>query len=194
MRRSAIARVVEQAHSTATICRYAKVRFPNVEVSWDKTWTAKKNHQRLWEGKMTVARILAAKGKDVVTTQPHRTLAEAAALLTARNIGAAVVTDAQGRVLGMLSERDILHAVGKGGAAALDNAVSKHMTALVVTTQENECVDRAMEKMTVRRCRHLPVVVDERLVGIVSIGDVVKYRLEQLEHEHQALREYIATA
>jgi len=67
---------------------------------------------------MTVARILAAKGKDVVTTQPHRTLAEAAALLTARNIGAAVVTDAQGRVLGMLSERDILHAVGKGGAAA----------------------------------------------------------------------------
>jgi CBS domain-containing protein len=143
---------------------------------------------------MTVARILAAKGKDVVITQPHRTLAEAAALLTVRNIGAAVVADAQGHVLGMLSERDILHAVGTGGAAALDDSVSKHMTAPVVTTHADESVDRAMEKMTVRRCRHLPVVVDERLVGLVSIGDVVKYRLEQLEHEHQALREYIATA
>jgi CBS domain-containing protein len=143
---------------------------------------------------MTVARILAAKGKDVVTTQPHRTLAQAAALLTERNIGAAVVADAQGHVLGMLSERDILHAVGTGGAAALDDAVSKHMTALVVTTHLDESVDRTMEKMTLRRCRHLPVIADERLVGLVSIGDVVKYRLEQLEHEQQALREYIATA
>jgi CBS domain-containing protein len=143
---------------------------------------------------MTVARILAAKGRDVVTTQPHRTLAEVAALLTERNIGAAVVADGQGRVLGMLSERDILHAVGKGGAAALNDAVSKHMTTPVVTAREDECVDRTMEQMTLRRFRHLPVVVDERLVGIVSIGDVVKYRLEQLEHEQQALREYIATA
>ncbi|MGH6856904.1 MAG: CBS domain-containing protein [Methylocella sp.] len=143
---------------------------------------------------MTVARILAAKGRDVVTTQPHRTLAEAAALLTARSIGAAVVTDAHGRVLGMLSERDILHAVGTGGAAALDDAVAKHMTAPVVTSDEDESVDMTMEKMTVRRCRHLPVIVNERLVGIVSIGDVVKYRLEQLEHEYQAMRDYIATA
>jgi CBS domain-containing protein len=144
---------------------------------------------------MTVARILAAKGRDVVTTQPYRTLAEAAALLTARNIGAAVVTDAQGRVLGMLSERDILHAVGMmGGAAALDDAVAKHMTTPVVTTDEDECVHVAMEKMTLRRCRHLPVVVDEKLVGIVSIGDVVKHRLEQIEHESQAMRDYIATA
>jgi CBS domain-containing protein len=146
------------------------------------------------EEMMTVARILAAKGRDVVTTQPHRTLAEAAALLTARNIGAAVVADPQGRILGMISERDILHAVGESGAAALNDAVSKHMTATVVTTHEDESVDRAMEKMTLRRFRHLPVVAEERLVGLVSIGDVVKYRLEQLEHEHQALREYIATA
>ncbi|MGH6937279.1 MAG: CBS domain-containing protein [Methylocella sp.] len=143
---------------------------------------------------MTVARILAAKGRDVVTTQPHRTLAEAAALLTARKIGAAVVTDAQGCVLGMLSERDILHAVGTGGAVALDDAVANHMTAPVVTTNEDEGVRVAMEKMTAQRCRHLPVVEDERLVGIVSIGDVVKYRLDQIEHEHQAMREYIATA
>jgi CBS domain-containing protein len=143
---------------------------------------------------MTVARILAAKGRDVVTTEPHRTLAEAAGILMARNIGSAVVADAQGRVLGILSERDIVHAIGKGGAARLNDAVSKHMTAPVVTAHDDESVDMTMEKMTVRRCRHLPVIVNERLVGIVSIGDVVKYRLEQLEHEYQAMREYIATA
>jgi CBS domain-containing protein len=142
---------------------------------------------------MTVARILAAKGRDVVTTPPHRTLAEAAALLTARNIGSAVVADAQGRVIGILSERDIVHAISKGGAAALNDAVSKYM-APVVTAHDDESVDMTMEKMTVRRCRHLPVIVNESLVGIVSIGDVVKYRLEQLEHEYQAMREYIATA
>jgi CBS domain-containing protein len=142
---------------------------------------------------VVVARILAAKGSDVITTEPHRTLAEAAALLMARNIGAAVVTDAHGRVLGIISERDIVHAVGKGGAAVLEEAVSKHMTAPVVTTHENEYIHTAMEKMTVKRHRHLPVVDGEKLVGIVSIGDVVKHRLEQIEHEHQAMREYIAT-
>jgi CBS domain-containing protein len=143
---------------------------------------------------MTVARILAAKGRDVVTIHPDLTLAETAALLSERNIGAAVVSDAHRQVLGMISERDILHAVGAGGAAALDDAVSKHMSVAVVLAHEDEPVDVAMEKMTVRRCRHLPVVVDGRLAGIVSIGDVVKYKLEQLEHEQQALREYIATA
>jgi CBS domain-containing protein len=142
---------------------------------------------------MTVARILVAKGKDVVTTQPHRTLAEAAGILMTQNIGAAVVADAQGRILGILTERDIVCAVGKDGAVALSDTVSKHMRP-AVTTHEEESVDRTMEKMTVRRCRHLPVVADEMLVGIVSIGDVVKYRLEQLEHEQQAMREYIATA
>jgi CBS domain-containing protein len=143
---------------------------------------------------MIVARILAAKGREVVTTQPHRTLAEAAALLTARKIGAAVVTDAQGRILGMLSERDICVAIGKDGAAALDDAVSERMTTEVLTTYEDETVEQTMAKMTHRRCRHLPVIEDGKLTGIVSIGDVVKFRLEQLEHEHQAMREYIATA
>jgi CBS domain-containing protein len=143
---------------------------------------------------MIVARVLAAKGRDVVTTEPQRTLAEAATLLTVRKIGAAVVTDTQGYILGMLSERDILRAVGNGGAAALRDTVSRHMTAEVLTTHENETVDRTMEKMTNRRCRHLPVVEDGKLAGIVSIGDVVKHRLEELEHEHQAMREYIATA
>ncbi|HMF07387.1 MAG TPA: CBS domain-containing protein, partial [Methylocella sp.] len=84
-------------------------------------------------------------------------------------------------------------AVGNRGVTALQDTVSRHMTAEVLTTHENETIDRTMEKMTNRRCRHLPVLEDGKLVGIVSIGDVVKYRLEELEHEHRAMREYIAT-
>jgi CBS domain-containing protein len=141
-----------------------------------------------------VASILAAKGRDVVTTEPHRTLAETAALLTARNIGAAVVADRQGQVLGMISERDILHAIGNGGAATLNDPVSNHMTTAVVTTHEKEHIHVIMEKMTVGRYRHVPVMDGGKLVGIISIGDVVKHRLEEIEHEHQAMREYIATA
>src|SRR5262245_40093760 len=142
---------------------------------------------------MIVARILAAKGRDVVTNESKRTLVEAAAVLTARKIGAAVVTDSQGYILGILSERDILRAVGNRGVTALQDTVSRHMTAEVLTTHENETIDRTMEKMTNRRCRHLPVLEDGKLVGIVSIGDVVKYRLEELDHEHRAMRDDIAT-
>ena len=91
-------------------------------------------------------------------------------------------------------ERDIVHAIAKDGTPALNDAVSKYMAKPVVTAHEDDFVDMVMEKMTVGRCRHLPVVADEKLIGIVSIGDVVKYKLDQLEHEHQALREYIETA
>ncbi|HXW73015.1 MAG TPA: CBS domain-containing protein [Methylocella sp.] len=142
---------------------------------------------------MTVARILASKGKDVFTIGPSCALSEAIGQLRARNIGAAVVTDARGVVLGILSERDILHALAQNGAMALDDSVSRHMKE-PVEIHAGECIEKAMEKMTVRRCRHLPVMAEDKLAGIVSIGDVVKYRLEQLEHEHQAMREYIATA
>ena len=143
---------------------------------------------------MTIARILAAKGRDVVTTQPHRTLAEVAEVLVAKNIGAVVVTDDQGSVIGILSERDIVRALAKRGTAAFNDAVSKHMTAEVITTSEDECVRVAMEKMTNERSRHLPVIRNERLVGLVSIGDMVKHRLAECEYEHKAMREYIATA
>lgn len=143
---------------------------------------------------MTVARILAEKGRDVVTTEPHRTLAEVAALLAARNIGAVVVAEGQGRVLGILSERDIVRVVGRRGAGVLHDVVTRHMTANVVTIGEDEAVSATMEMMTNRRFRHLPVVQDGRLVGIVSIGDLVKYRLAEMEHEHNAMREYIASA
>ena len=141
---------------------------------------------------MTIARILAAKGRDVITTQPHRTLAEVAEVLVASNIGAVVVADVQGSVLGILSERDIVRAVVKCGIAVFNDAVSTHMTTKMITTSEDECVHVAMEKMTNERSRHLPVIRDERLVGLVSIGDMVKHRLAECEYEHQLMREYIA--
>jgi CBS domain-containing protein len=143
---------------------------------------------------MTVARILAEKGTDVVTTQPHRTLGEVAELLTSRDIGAVVVADIQGSVLGILSERDIVRAVGRGGPSALNNAVSAHMTSKVVATTEDETVHATMSKMNLWRCRHLPVIKDGKLGGILSIGDVIKFRIAEIEHEHSAMREYIATA
>jgi CBS domain-containing protein len=143
---------------------------------------------------MTIARILAAKGRDVVTTRPDLTLAEVAGVLVAKNIGAVVVADDQGSVIGILSERDIVRAVAKRGTTVFNEAVSMHMTAEVITTSEDECVHVAMEKMTNGRFRHLPVICQERLVGLVSIGDVVKHRLAECEYEHKAMREYITTA
>jgi len=141
-----------------------------------------------------MGRILAAKGRDVVTTQPHRMLADAAEVLVAKNIGAVVVVDDQGSVIGILSERDIVRAFAKRGTAVFNEAVSMHMTADVITTSEDESVYAAMEKMTNERSRHLPVIRDARLVGLVSIGDMVKHRLAECEYEHKAMREYIATA
>jgi CBS domain-containing protein len=142
---------------------------------------------------MTVARVFAAKGRDVITAQPHLTLAEIAEVLMAQNIGAVVVADVQGNVLGLLSERDIVRAISNRGTAALTDAVTMHMTR-VVTTTEDESIHEAMEKMTNERFRHLPVISHERLVGLVSIGDLVKYRLAECEYEHKAMREYIASA
>lgn len=142
---------------------------------------------------MTVARILAKKGREVATTQPHRTLREVANLLAARNIGAVVVADVQGRVLGILSERDIVRAVATRGGDGLDDAVSIYMTTRVITASEEDTVLATVEKMTAGRFRHLPVVKDGQLAGIVSIGDAVKFRLEEMEREQSAMREYIAS-
>jgi CBS domain-containing protein len=145
------------------------------------------------EDEMTVARILATKGREVLTAQPHRTLKEAAEILTARGVGAVVIADVQGSVLGILSERDIVRAISLRGPKALDDAVSMHMTTQVVTTSEEETVLATVEKMNAGRFRHVPVMKNGRLAGIVSIGDVVKFRLAEMEHEHSALREYIAS-
>jgi CBS domain-containing protein len=142
----------------------------------------------------TVARILSVKGRDTVTTQPHRTVAEVAKLLDEKGIGAVLVTSADGGLLGILSERDILRAMARSGPAVLDDAVSRHMTSKVVTTRLDCTVTSVMEAMTAGRFRHMPVLEDRRIVGVVSIGDVVKHRIEQIESEHTALRDYIASA
>jgi CBS domain-containing protein len=143
---------------------------------------------------MSVAQILAGKGRDVVTTQPHRTLMEAVSLLSSKGIGAVVVADASKNVLGIISERDIMRAIGATGADALGEPVSRHMTAKVFTVTEDTAINAVMETMTNGRFRHVPVVSDGKLVGLVSIGDVVKYHVNEIETEHRALRDYIATA
>jgi CBS domain-containing protein len=143
---------------------------------------------------MTVARILKEKGRDVLTTQPHRTLKEAAELLGSKGVGAVVVSDAAASVLGILSERDVVRAIGARGALALEDPVSRHMTARVSTVREDATIDEVMATMTNGRFRHMPVVENGRLVGIVSIGDIVKRHVDALHSESEALREYIATA
>jgi len=143
---------------------------------------------------MTVARILAEKGREVFTTQPHCTLKEVIDLLAEKGVGAVVVADASMTVLGILSERDVVRVVAQSGASALNDPVSRHMTAKVTTVPRDSTIDHVMQTMTEGRFRHLPVVEDGRLIGIVSIGDVVKRHVMALDSERQALREYIATA
>lgn len=143
---------------------------------------------------MTVKAILSRKGSDVLTIDPAATLAAAAKLLAERRIGAIVVTGLDARVAGILSERDIVRALAERGADVLNERVDHVMTRRVVTCTETETIASVMEHMTAGKFRHLPVTDQGRLVGIVSIGDVVKYRLHEIETESQALREYILTA
>ncbi len=142
---------------------------------------------------MIVAHILASKGRDVATTTPTKAITEVVSELVARKIGALVVLD-RGRVAGIVSERDIVKAIGLRGAAILDEPVSSIMTRDVVTCREADTINGVMSRMTRRRFRHLPVVEDGDLVGIVSIGDVVKARIEEVEYEAGELRTYIASA
>lgn len=143
---------------------------------------------------MNVAQLLGDKGHDVVTVQPDRTLAEAARILSGKRIGAVVVTAADGALCGILSERDIIRALGESGAAALEKPVSQAMTAKVVTCRPQTSIDELMEMMTSGRFRHVPILEDGRIAGIVSIGDVVKHRVAEIEAESRAMRDYIAMA
>lgn len=142
---------------------------------------------------MTVQHILAEKGRDVLTILPERTLADAARLLADRRIGAVVVANADQTLVGILSERDIVRAMARTGGEALQHAVRQHMTAEVVTCTASMLIVEVMEVMTRGKFRHLPVVEGGRLTGIVSIGDVVKHRLAEVESEQQALRDYITS-
>lgn len=143
---------------------------------------------------MTVRAILALKGRDCVTIAPDATLAEAARLLAKQKIGALVITGPDRRVTGILSERDIVSTVAAHGEHALAQQVAGVMTREVVICTEDETIPNLMKRMTAGRFRHVPVIDRGKLAGIVSIGDVVKHRVAELEREHEALREYIATA
>lgn len=143
---------------------------------------------------MHVAKIIDTKGANVVTLRPTATLAEAAHTLARHKIGAVLVTDEEEMLVGILSERDIVRAVAALGASALDAPLSAHMTADVQTTEPSELIASIMERMTQGRFRHLPVLQGKRIVGIVSIGDVVKFRVAMIEAEASAMRDYIASA
>jgi CBS domain-containing protein len=142
---------------------------------------------------MKVSHILQEKGRDVVTVAATVTIAEATKLLAAKRIGAVIVRDGAGAVGGILSERDIVRALAKSGADCLSHKVADYMTRDVVTCSEADSVDDLMEQMTRGRFRHLPVVEDRQLIGIVSIGDVVKTRIAETVFEAESLRAYIAT-
>jgi CBS domain-containing protein len=143
---------------------------------------------------MTVKAILSRKGGDVVTADPTATLGEVVRVLAARRIGAVVVTGADRRIVGILSERDVVRVLGDKGPSALEQPIAEVMTRKVTTCSMGDTVAELMERMTEGKFRHVPVIDEGRLAGIVSIGDVVKWRVHEIEDESNALRDYIRTA
>jgi len=141
---------------------------------------------------MTVKQILDQKGRDVVTVTPSMGTEEAARFLANNKIGAVVVTDAKGKIAGILSERDIVRAVAAKGADALKAPISAIMTSKVTTCGESHSINQVMELMTNGRFRHLPVEHNGKLGGIISIGDVVRRRIEDVEREAAEIKAYIA--
>lgn len=141
---------------------------------------------------MLVSQILKAKGDLVFTVSPAETIQSAAALLHNRRVGALVVLDPEDRVVGIVSERDMVRAVGLDGSAALTRPVSACMTAEVLFANLKDTIDSLLARMTDRRVRHFPVVRDGRLVGLVSIGDLVKAKIAETEAEADGLKHYIA--
>ncbi len=142
---------------------------------------------------MTIAAILQNKGSEVLTVDAGTSVREAIALLAERRIGALPVTRG-GEVAGIMSERDIIYCLKSDGAAVLDWPVERIMTAPAITIAPDRQVMSALSLMTQRRIRHLPVVEDGRLVGLVSIGDLVKYRMDKIEQEAAAMLSYIQSA
>jgi len=142
---------------------------------------------------MTVRAILDAKGRQVVSIGADAKLSSAVKTLSERRIGALLVM-AGGKIEGILSERDIVRELGERGPAVLDEPVRAVMTAKVMTCRRSDTVAFLMERMTEGKFRHLPVVEDGQVVGLISIGDVVKHRVMEYETEQEALRDYIATA
>ena len=142
---------------------------------------------------MNVAAILKLKGRSVVTIASEMSLLDVARLLQEKRIGCIVIEGDDGKVAGIVSERDIVRAIGKSGAKVLKEPVANYMTRAVVTAREADTIDRLMSEMTAHHFRHMPIVERGRLVGLVSIGDVVKMRIAEAEMEAAAMREYITT-
>ncbi|MCL6708053.1 CBS domain-containing protein [Pseudomonas sp. R2.Fl] len=139
-----------------------------------------------------VKTILEQKGRDVVTVAPNTTLAEAARILEQNRIGAVVVVGMESRIVGIFTERDLVTAIGRRGAECLNEPVSSAMTTNVFRCDEEATVNELMETMTARRFRHVPVESGGRLAGIISIGDVVKNRIREIELEAEHIKAYIA--
>ena len=142
---------------------------------------------------MIIANILKVKGRSVTTARPDDTVQEMADRLAHKKIGAIVIVGGGGSVIGIISERDLIRVIAQRGADALSMPVSEVMTREVVVCSEATSVDDIMEMMTNGRFRHLPVVEESRLVGIVSIGDIVKHHIAEVELEVSAMRGYFAT-
>lgn len=143
---------------------------------------------------MTVGRILEVKGYGLETARPDTSIAAIVQQLHQHNIGAVVVTDSKQRLLGILSERDIVRALAEQGRSVLKQRASDLMTARVVTAGEDESASDIMRLMTEGKFRHVPIMREGHLVGLVSIGDLVKHRISQLENEAEAFRAYIMAA
>ena len=142
---------------------------------------------------MNVATILKSKGRTVTTARAESTLKEVAELLASKKIGVVVISGEAGRVIGILSERDVVRLIADKGPAALTLSVGDVMTRNVITCEEKSTLDELMETMTTGRFRHIPVVERGELVGLISIGDVVKYHLADMELEVSAMRSYLTT-
>ena len=141
---------------------------------------------------MHVAAILKMKGRNVVTTTAGQSLLDVAKLLEQHDIGCVVIEGDDSKVAGIVSERDVVRAISKSGAKVLKEPVSGYMTKTVVTAREADTIDRLMSEMTVHRFRHMPVVERDRLIGLVSIGDVVKMHIAEADMEAEATRAYAA--
>lgn len=142
---------------------------------------------------MTVRAILDSKGHHIFSIEPDLKLSDAVGLLAERRIGAILVMKDQ-RIEGILSERDIVRVLGQRGAAVLDEPVREVMTRKVVSCRAKDTVAEIMERMTAGKFRHLPVIEGDRIIGLISIGDVVKWRVMEFEREQEALHDYIKTA
>ena len=142
---------------------------------------------------MTIARLISGRDQQIVHCSPADTVRAAASRLAEHRIGAMPVVD-NGAVIGIFSERDLLYCISRHGASALDLLIEAVMTAPPITASPDSTVCDALEVMTLRRIRHLPVLDAGELVAFVSIGDLVKHRLELIEHEAEAMRDYIRTA